>query len=204
MQNHLRSLEELFAKFPGIGPKQARRFVYYLLTKDEFYLKDLASLIQTLKKDVISCSSCVRIFPKDFSTSTLCNVCSDESRDKNILMLVARDMDLEHIEKTDVYKGLYFVMGGTLQILDKEPEKRIRIRKLLDHIETNQNIKEIILAMNATPEGEHTMKFIEDTLSPLVQNHGIKISYLGRGLSTGTELEYSDKETLKNALDRRI
>jgi recombination protein RecR len=201
--NHLKNLEELFAKFPGIGPKQARRFVYFLLTKDEYYLKDLSSLIETLKRDVTTCISCMKIFPKDMANSNTCQICSDESRSKNILMLVARDMDLEHIEKTSVYNGLYFVLGGTIPILDKEPEKRIRIKKLVDHISTYEGIQEIILAMNATPEGEHTMKYIADTLSPLVEKKHLKISYLGRGLSTGTELEYSDKETLKNALERR-
>ena len=202
--NNLRSLEELFARFPGIGPKQARRFVYFLLTKDEYYLKDLSELIHTLKRDVVTCTSCMRIFPKDKANSPLCPICRDETRSKNILMLVARDMDLEHIEKTDVYKGLYFVMGGTIPILDKEPDKRIRSRKLVDHLSNNTHIQEIILAMNATPEGEHTMRYIADFLGPLVEQKHLKISYLGRGLSTGTELEYSDKETLKNALERRI
>ena len=202
--NHLRALEEIFAKFPGIGPKQARRFVYYLLTKDEHYLKELSGLLETLKRDVMSCTSCVRIFPRDMAGSTLCNICRDSSRLKDTLMLVARDMDLEHIEKTSVFTGVYFVMGGTIPILDKEPERRIRIKKLLDHLSTDLNIKEIILAMNATPEGEHTMRYIANVLSPLVEKNHLKISYLGRGLSTGTELEYSDKETLKNALERRV
>lgn len=202
--NHLRSLEEIFAKFPGIGPKQARRFVYYLITKDEQYLKELSGLLETLKRDVTSCNSCMRIFPKDMGNSTLCNICRDNNRHKNILMLVARDMDLEHVEKTSVFDGVYFVMGGTIPILDKEPERKIRIKKLLDHLSSNQEIKEIILAMNATPEGEHTMRYIANVLSPLVEQKHLKISYLGRGLSTGTELEYSDKETLKNALERRV
>lgn len=202
--NHLRSLEEIFTKFPGIGPKQARRFVYYLITKDEQYLKELSELLETLKRDVTSCTSCMRIFPKDISNSALCNICRDNTRPKDTLMLVARDMDLEHIEKTSVFDGVYFVMGGTIPILDKEPERRIRIKKLLDHLSSNQEIKEIILAMNATPEGEHTMRYIANVLSPLVEQKHLKISYLGRGLSTGTELEYSDKETLKNALERRV
>lgn len=202
--NNLKNLEELFSKFPGIGPKQARRFVYFLLTKDDHYLKDLSVLIDTLKKDVLSCASCMRIFPRDTVNSSCCSVCEDSHRLKNTLMLVARDMDLEHIEKTGVYNGLYFVLGGTIPILDKEPEKRIRIKKLIDHISLYEGIEEIILAMNATPEGEHTMKYIADTLSPLVEKKHLKISYLGRGLSTGTELEYSDKETLKNALERRV
>ena len=202
--NNFHSLEEIFTKFPGIGPKQAKRFVYYLLTRDEKYLRDLGEIISTLKNNVANCNSCMRIFLKNKSLSPKCSICQDENRDIETVMIVARDMDLEHIEKTGVYKGLYFVMGGTIPILDKEPEKKIRIRKLIEHISSNKNIKEIILAMNATPEGEHTMRYINDSLSPTsLQNH-LKISYLGRGLSTGTELEYSDKETLKSALERRI
>ena len=110
--NHLRQLEELFVKFPGIGPKQARRFVYFLLTKDESYLKELSSLIETLKRDVVACISCMKIFPKDFANSNICEICRDESRSKNILMLVARDMDLEHIEKTLRYSKSNFQSRG--------------------------------------------------------------------------------------------
>jgi recombination protein RecR len=202
--NNLKKLEEIFAKFPGIGPKQARRFVYFLLTQSESSLTELSVLIKDLKQGITVCELCLKSFSKDFSTSKICQICRDESRDKKSLMLVARDMDLEHVEKLDVYNGRYFVMGGTVPILDKEPNRKIRINQLLNRLTTDKNISEIILAMNATPEGEHTMSFISETISPIALKNNLKISYLGRGLSTGTELEYSDKETLKNALERRI
>lgn len=121
-------------------------------------------------------------------------------------MIVSHDVDLEHIEKSGVYKGTYFVLGGTVPILAPNPEERIRSRELLSLIKnrTEKNIlKEIILAMNVTPEGENTEQHLTQLLTPIATQHSIKISHLGRGISTGTEIEYSDKETLKNALQNR-
>ena len=200
--NNLYDLEELFCKFPGIGPKQAKRFVYFLLSSNDFFVEQLTNKIQALKQGVRSCQQCWHIFPQNYTDEKLCPICRDGSRETYSLLLVARDIDLEHIEKVNVYHGLYFVLGGTIPILDKEPEKRIRLRQLLSYLAQNENINEIILGLNATPEGEHTAKFVIDQLNALGKE--IKISRLGRGLSTGTELEYSDKETLKNALERRV
>jgi len=113
---------------------------------------------------------------------------------------------LEHIEKSGVYKGTYFVLGGVVPILAPNPEERIRSRELMTLIKNRAEksiLKEIILAMNITPEGENTEQHLAQLLTPTATQHSIKISHLGRGISTGTEIEYSDKETLKNALQNR-
>ena len=120
-------------------------------------------------------------------------------------MIVSRDADLENIERTGAYDGLYLILGGVVPVLEKEPEKRIRIKGLLEAIQSRaqDNLLEIIFAMNANTEGENTAEYITETIKPLTEKFTIKISHLGRGLSTGSELEYSDSDTIKNALKNR-
>lgn len=195
-------LIHFFSEFPGIGPRQAKRFVYFLLTRDQSYLGELSSLIQEIKKNIRSCASCMRFFTVT-NNSPLCSICSDNSRDTSLLMLVSRDVDLETIERSRSYNGYYFVLGGTVPILEKNPAERIRQRELLQRIESKKGIlKEIILSMNATSEGENTADYLKKILTPLVGGQVI-ITILGRGLSTGTELEYSDSDTIVNALKNR-
>ncbi|MFA6552253.1 MAG: toprim domain-containing protein [Candidatus Paceibacterota bacterium] len=198
-------LIEIFRNFPGIGPRQAKRFVYYLLTRNAGTLEELSRLILELKKEIKICGSCYRFFSKDASKSSLCEICRDEHRDKTFLMIVSKDVDLETIEKSHSYSGLYFVIGGSIPILEKEPDKQIRGKELLLAIEKKVagGLKEIILALNLNPEGENTSDYLEKLLSPIAVKNNIKISTLGRGLSTGTELEYSDADTIKNAFRNR-
>lgn len=201
--NTIEKLIKIFSDFPGIGPRQARRFVYYLLTRHHNALEDLAKNILELKMDIINCSQCKRFFEPKYKQKDVCNICSDENRDHSVIMLVQRDIDLESVEKNAVFRGIYFVLGGSIPILEKEPSKRIRIRELEMRINHDQNIKEIILGMNWNPEGENTANFIQKNLKSIVENKKIKISNLGKGLSMGTELEYTDPDTLKNALRNR-
>lgn len=203
--NSLEKLIEMFRHFPGIGPRQARRFAYFLLTRDASYVSNLSSLINAVKKETKKCDSCHRFWtPNEKSRpSDKCDICSDKTREQNILMIVARDVDYEVVEKSGTYRGLYFVLGGTLPILEEEPEKRIKIKNLELRIKEDKKLSEIILALNANPEGEHTAEFVSATISPIAKEKNIKISYLGRGLSTGTELEYIDPDTLKSALKNR-
>ena len=215
-------LIELFKEFPGIGPRQAKRFVYFLLNRNPTYASDLAKLINEVRATVHSCDTCFRFFPHIQTPATsskgkqangtnvrhrvsnICPTCRDESRDKKSLMLISHDVDFENIEKTKAYNGYYFILGGTVPILEKNPEKRIRQKNLLEIL--NERIKdglsEIIIALNYNPEGENTLSYLRGILSKGTFDR-IKISILGRGLSTGTELEYSDSETIKNALKNR-
>lgn len=201
--DNTQKLIELFKEFPGIGPRQAKRFVYFLLNRNPAYSSDLSKLISEVRSTVHSCDSCFRFFPN--TTSTECPTCRDTSRDSSVLMIVSNDVDFENIEKTHFFNGYYFMLGGSVPILEKNPEKRIRQKELLETVEkrVSSGLKEIIIALNYNPEGENTLTYLSEILKPLADKNSIKISTLGRGLSTGTELEYSDSDTIKNALKNR-
>lgn len=201
----IQKLSAHFAQFPGIGARQSKRFVYFLLKKDRAYLNELVKLIQSLEDSVLECTRCHRYFMKKYNeASAECPVCTNTERNKSILMVVEKDSDLEAIERSGVYKGSYFILGGTLPILEKDPASKIRIRELSKLIEKEKHlIKEIILACAVTPESEHTAEYVHNAISPLTESAEIKLTALGRGLSTGTELEYSDADTLRFALEGR-
>lgn len=201
--DNTQKLIELFKEFPGIGPRQAKRFVYFLLNRNPGYGAELAKLINEVRATVHTCDMCFRFFPN--TTNSSCSVCRDNTRDNKSLMIISHDVDFENIEKTKFYNGYYFVLGGTVPILDKNPEKRIRQDDLINTIEkrVNTGLTEIIMALNYNPEGENTLSYLTQILKPIVDKNNIKISTLGRGLSTGTELEYSDSDTIKNALKNR-
>ncbi|MCX6701711.1 MAG: toprim domain-containing protein [Candidatus Zambryskibacteria bacterium] len=207
--DNTQKLIELFKEFPGIGPRQAKRFVYFLLNRNPAYANDLAKLLTEVRSTIHSCDTCFRFFPN--TDNTTCSVCRDTTHDKKLLMLVSHDVDFENIEKTHFYNGYYFILGGTVPILEKNPEKRIRQNDLINVIEKKiknlpaqtGGLTEIIMALNYNPEGENTLSYLIQILKPITDKNKIKISTLGRGLSTGTELEYSDSDTIKNALKNR-
>lgn len=197
-------LEEIFKNFPGIGPRQAKRFAYYLLTLQEQELKDFSTYILELKQSVQVCSLCQRYFPISKHTKEhVCSICSDQNRDTSVLMIVSRDIDMQAVERSRAYSGVYFILGGSVPILEEYPNKKIRQQELLERVAhlVDTGLKEIILATSVNPEGEHTATYVRQILKPHIGS--IRISTLGRGLSTGTELEYSDSETLKSALQNR-
>lgn len=197
-------LIELFREFPGIGPRQAKRFVYFLLTKNTGYTSEMSRLIADLHNKIHTCESCFRFFPKDHSP--LCQTCRDTTRDTQSLMIVSRDVDFENIERTKAFSGYYFILGGNLPVLEKHPETKIREKQLFAVIEKRipQGLSEIIIALDYNPEGEHTREYVEHLLRTNPSTSQIKITHLGRGLSTGSELEYTDADTIKNALKSRI
>lgn len=202
----IHKLTEIFREFPGIGPRQAKRFVYHLLSRNNGHLENLSKLILELKKEIRNCPSCFKFFPLDASQNSLCGTCRDKSRDASSLMIVSRDADFETIEKSHYYNGFYFILGGSVPILEKEPDKKIRSKELLDILKkrATSGLKEVIIATNLNPEGENTADYITKIISPISKEFNIKTSTLGRGLSTGTELEYSDSDTIKNALKNRF
>lgn len=205
-------LAEMFRSFPGIGPRQAKRFVYFLLSRDKEYLEELNALIANLKEHIVQCKECFRFFQRRNGAS-LCPICADPNRDTGELMVVAKDTDLEAMEKSGTYHGKYFVLGGTIALVERKNADKLRTKELVVFLErrlrprqsassphASASLKEIILALSANPDGEHTADELKTLLTPL----SVKISTLGRGLSTGSELEYADKETLKSALKNRI
>lgn len=198
-------LAGLFAEFPGIGTRQSKRFVYYLLKRDRAYIKELVHAIETIGETIFECTMCHRYFTKKHpQAGSACLICIDPQRDKKTLMIVEKDSDLEALERSGTFKGLYFVLGGSLPILEKEPNRKIRINALIERIKhDNDDLDEVIIACAVTPESEHTAEYIEANISPLLNPTMTKITHLGRGLSTGTELEYSDADTLRYALEGR-
>lgn len=204
--NSIAKLAELFAEFPGIGPRQAKRFVYFLLTKNPRFIDALAHELTTLRQSVLLCSSCFRYFTKNGSGEKLCPICSDQNRSDETLLIVEKDVDFENVEKSRVYGGKYFVLGGTITLLDKQPEEKIRARELTTLVSNRSEsgvLKEIILALSATNDGEETGEYILSILKPSIEDYGLKVSVFGRGLSTGSELEYADADTIKNAFMNR-
>ena len=196
----IQKLKEHFERFPGIGPRQARRFVYWLLNQDDSFLENMSGHLLALKQNTKQCPECFRFF-----NAAECEFCKSANRDNNFLMVVEKDSDLESVEKSKVYAGRYFVLGDVIP-LGADIPKTSRLKELFQRVAgqaAKQNIKEIILAMSATAEGDNTSRYIEKILEPLAKKHAIKISRFGRGLSTGTELEYIDAETLKNAMENR-
>ena len=202
----LDKLTEIFKKFPGIGPRQAKRFVYHILQETEEDISELINAISNIKKGISICNKCYRYFEnKNKQTIVPCPICSNTSRDQGTLMIVVKDIDLLAVERSRAYNGLYFVLGNTVPILDEEPHKKIRQGELLYRIDElgSMNLKEVIIATSVNTEGEHTAFYLNTLLKSYKDKYGFKITTLGRGLSTGTELEYSDGDTLKSALENR-
>lgn len=197
------NLSQLFMRFPGIGTRQAKRFVYFLLAQDPYYLDTLAREIAALQRNITQCTACFRFYPR-LGTSSLCNACVDDA-DSSTLMVVEKDTDFDSVRRSRSYAGRYFVLGGTIPILEKDPASKIRIRELVARVESgaSEGLSEVILALSANPEGDFTREYVARTLEPIAQKLGIAVTTLGRGLSTGTELEYSDSDTLRHALKNR-
>jgi len=199
----IEKLTEIFKEFPGIGERQARRFVYFLMHKNSAYAENLCSLVSELRKEVTQCKECFRFFVLNSKKDKTCEICANEHTDSSILMVIEKDSDLESVNKSKIYNGKYFILGGLVPIVEKDTSKKIRINELIKKVQTDKELKEIILAFSLNPQGNHTDFYVRNQLKPITEPLGIKISSLGRGLSTGTELEYSDNDTLKNALKNR-
>lgn len=204
MEDPIEKLSQYFKEFPGIGERQAKRFVYFLLHKNPNYAKELSENINSLKNLIHQCPSCFLFFRGDFDQ--LCDVCKNPKTDKTSLLIIEKDADYENIKKSKNYSGMYFILGGLAPIVTKDTPTFLRLKELLSTIESrakNDKLKEIIIALSLNPQGEHTDMYLREQISPLEDKYKFKVVSLGRGLSTGTELEYSDGETIKNALLNR-
>ena len=185
---------QLLAKLPGLGPRQAARLVYHLFDEKKEYRDMLAKNILSLA-EVKRCAEC---FQAHEGQNTLCLLCMGSARDASRIMVVEKDMDFSNIERAGIYDGLYYILGGAISPLRPKSQEKLRLRELYNRLSKANGVKEVILATSATPEGDHTARYIEQILEPFVKKN-LKITRLGRGLSTGSELEYSDAETFKSA-----
>lgn len=205
MNNPLDELTRAFERFPGIGPRQARRFVQFLLQQPPAFRAQLSNDIKTLGSHAASCRRCFRWFIKNGSPEGLCATCAAPRRDASVLFVVEKDADIENIDRSG-FGGLYFVLGGTVPLAEEHPERFVRARELLKRVEEDAAksvLKEIILGLSATSEGDHTRLILQEMLLPFSQKYGFKLTSLGRGLSTGSELEYADPDTISQALGNR-
>lgn len=200
----LEKLIKHFEKFPGIGSRQARRFAFHLLTESKENVSELSELISGIHNAVSECPSCFRFFSR-YGNEAECPICSNTLRDRTKLLVVERDTDVDATERSRVYDGLYFVLGGTIPLLDSDDEKKVRGGALKHIVETRlkEGLTEIILAFGINPDGENTARYVQLLLRSTLENTTVTITELGRGLSTGSELEYADPETIKSALQSR-
>ncbi len=195
----IQKLIDIFSRFPGIGPRTASRFVFYLLRSSDEEIPVLAQALQSLKEAIHQCGFCFNFFEgsEDEQHTGLCAICRDQIRDRTLLCVVEKESDLETLEKTKQYRGRYFILGGVNDILKKDGLQNVKVQELRERV--TSEITEVILALNPTTEGEAAVLYLERTLKPLAK----KITRLGRGLPVGGELEYADDETLRSALEGR-
>jgi recombination protein RecR len=198
MSKPIQELALIISEFPGIGPRQARRIVQFLLGKDGRFREKLALLIKEIREKTAQCKVCFRY--DDAKTNGTCSICADAGRESHELMAVEKDVDIESIEMSGAYRGRYFVLGGLLSMTQKKNGAPVRRAELLERVQKN-GITEIILAFPTTPEGDYTAREFLTELSEKFKN--VKTTMLGRGLSVGAEIEYADSETLRSAFKNR-
>jgi len=191
----IQNLINILSTLPTVGQKTAERYVFYLLKKDKEELARFAEAIIKLKEKITLCKTCLAI-----SESDPCAICADAKRDKKIICLVAGYRDMVSIEKINQYNGLYYIIGGTINVIEDTKPDPARIEKLLQRIK-NEEIKEIILVLNPDLEGETTSMYITKAIK--TAGSKIKITRLAKGLPMGADLEYADEITLSNALKYR-
>lgn len=183
-----------FARLPGVGPKTALRFVYYLLKLPKHDLEVMARSIVTLGERIKSCNVCFTYCEAD-----TCDICLDARRDQAVVCVVEEPRDISTLETTDAYRGRYHVLGGTLNPLDGVTPDALRIRELVERVRADAGVREVILALSPTIQGETTMMYLSKQLAPL----GRRVTRLARGLPIGASLEYADEITLGDAMKGR-
>jgi len=189
----IQKLIDEFAKLPTVGPKTAERYVFYLLKQNPENLQALAQAIAELKEKTTTCRECFAI-----AEANPCNICTDSKRQQGQLCVVADTRDFLTIEATNSYQGRYFILGGELNQIESVGPEQLNIKQLLEKLK-DKKIKEVILALDPTIEGETTVLYLTKLLKPL----GLKITRLAKGLPMGADLEYVDELTLTNALKYR-
>ena len=196
MDQQLERLAQLFLKFPGIGQHQAARFAYFILTQPEHYVASLARTLLDTRQQAHTCTRCLRIFE---GSGDRCDICANPSRDQSKLLVVEKSQDIDSFRKTD-YRGLFFVLGSLIPIVQKNVLAGTNIEKLKERVAFESMADyEVILAFPLTPNGDHTDTIVRETLA----QYPIELSSLGRGLSSGTELEYADAASLNASLKKR-
>ncbi|MBN9889461.1 recombination mediator RecR [Salipiger abyssi] len=186
------ALIELMARLPGLGPRSARRAVLHLIRKRALLLQPLADAMQAVASTARECLNCGNI-----GTADICPICADEKRGNGQICVVEDVADLWAMERSGVFRGRYHVLGGTLSALDSVGPEELRIPQLVTRIDT-ESVTEVILALNATVDGQTTAHYIADQLE-----HRVALSSLAQGVPIGGELDYLDDGTITAALNAR-
>lgn len=189
----IEALIALMARLPGLGPRSARRAVLHLLKKRTLVMEPLALAMARVAETARDCRVCGNI-----SDDELCPICADPARGKGVICVVEDVSDLWALERAGGFSGRYHVLGGTLSALDSLGPEALRIPDLVDRI-AGESVSEVILALNATVEGQTTAHYIAEALAP----SGVSVSTLGRGVPMGGELDYLDDGTIAAALAAR-
>lgn len=185
-------IDEL-GRLPGVGPKSAQRIAFYLLQTDDDQAQKLAQVLQEVKERVRFCEVCGNV-----TEETQCNICRDVRRNRTAICVVEESKDVQAIERTREFKGLYHVLGGAISPIEGIGPDQLRIKELMARL-GNTEIQEVIIATDPNLEGEATATYLTRMLSPL----GIKVSRLASGLPVGGDLEYADEVTLGRAFEGR-
>ena len=201
---------KIFSRIPGIGPRQAMRVAFWLLHQSQAKQTEFSNAFTNLSTKIKLCADCFLPFEQR-DKETLCEICRNPQRDHSIICVVEKETDLISIEKTNKYKGVYHILGDLLSNINENTKREISITPLVERIKTSfktrKPIKEIILALSPTSEGNLTTYYLEKTTKDLKlgaeQSRGIKVTKLARGLPHGGEVEFADSETLINALEGR-
>jgi recombination protein RecR len=189
----LAKLIEEFQKFPGVGPKSAQRMAFHVMDMNMEQVKELAGSIIEAKEKVRHCGICFHLSAQD-----PCEICSNERRDRTTICVVAEARDLIALERSQEYKGTYHVLTGLISPLEGRGPEHLTVRELVNRVGTRE-IKEVILAINPTVEGDATVLYISHLIKPL----GAKVTRIAFGLPVGADLEYADDVTLAKAMEGR-
>ena len=187
------NLIEQLSMLPGIGRKTAQRLAFYILEMEPLEVEKLATAIVEAKEKINYCKECCNLTDRE-----LCNICSDDRRDRSTICVVEGAKDIVAMERTREFKGLYHVLHGVISPMDNMGPDEIKIKELLNRV-YNEEIEEVILATNPTVEGEATALYIAKLLKPL----GIKTTRIAHGIPVGGDLEYFDEVTLSKAMENR-
>lgn len=193
----LNDLINALGALPGVGPRTAERYAYYLLKANDSKSRLLAESIDQLKSNVKTCPETFALIDSDQDVSPLY---SDQSRNKKLVAIVEEPLDVVAIEKTGLFKGTYHVLGGAISPIDGIGLEELHIPELIKRVKKDK-VEELILATNASVEGESTALYLQKYINDIGQN--VKISRLARGIPVGVDLEYADQITLSHALEGR-
>jgi recombination protein RecR len=194
ISNAIEALKEALKALPGVGPKNAQRMAFHLMERDRQGAREIADALNHALANVTTCERC-----NTFCEATICDLCRSEKRNHELLCVVETPADLQAVEQVGAYQGLYFVLMGKLSPLEGIGPDKLGFKRLGELV-ANNDIKEVIIATNITPEGETTADYTQQLLAP----YDITVTRLARGVPVGGELEYMDQRTLAAAFkDRR-